>query len=151
MTRTALALALSVLFLVAGCSDDAEGPAGPGGGGSTTELGRVLDEAGEFDEFQETYEETEAVEFEETSGNDQYYCTRKTVSLTEGYSDFPQFDPNARVIFPGNLLQGNTLDLATPSGIPVERGPGTVVITLVNGAASASRQLDVVSLGSVYD
>jgi len=151
MTRTALALALSVLFLVAGCSDDAEGPAGPGGGGSTTELGRVLDEAGEFDEFQETYEETEAVEFEETSGNDQYYCTRKTVSLTEGYSDFPQFDPNARIVFPGNLLQGNTLDDATPSEIPVDRGPGTYVITLINGTNTSTVDVDEVSLGSAVD
>lgn len=111
----------------------------------------VLKNAGSFEEFEESYTESEAVEFEESSENDQYFCTRKTVSLTEGYSDYPQFDPNTQVIFPGNLLQGNTLDFATPSSIPVERGPGTVVITLVNGAASASRQLDVVSLGSVYD
>ncbi len=111
----------------------------------------ILISAGSFEDFEETYTESEAVEFEESSGNDQYFCTRKTVSLTEGYSDYPQFDPNTQVIFPGNLLQGNTLDLATPSGIPVDRGPGTVVITLVNGAASASRQLEVVSLGSVYD
>ncbi|MCA1747936.1 MAG: hypothetical protein LC655_09580, partial [Bacteroidales bacterium] len=114
-------------------------------------LDEILKSAGSFEDFEDTYTETEAVEFEESSENDQYFCTRKTVSLTEGYSDYPQFDPNTQVIFPGNLLQGNTLDFATPSGIPVDRGPGTVVITLVNGAASASRQLDVVSLGSVYD
>jgi len=63
----------------------------------------------------------------------------------------PILDPNTQVIFPGNLLQGNTLNNATPSGIPVERGPGTVVITLVNGASSASRELDVVGLSNVYD
>jgi hypothetical protein len=96
-------------------------------------------------------DESEPEEFPGGSGDDQYFCTRKTVSITEGYSDYPQFDPNSQVIFPGNLLQGNTLNDATPSGIPVERGPGTVVITLVNGANSASRRLGQVGLGSVYD
>ena len=134
------ALAGALLISLSSCEKQIEGG-----------LEEVLKSAGSFEEFEESYTESEAVEFEESSGNDQYYCTRKTVSLTEGYSDYPQFDPNTQVIFPGNLLQGNTLDFATPSGIPVERGPGTVVITLVNGAASASRQLDVVSLGSVYD
>jgi hypothetical protein len=111
----------------------------------------IINNAGSFEEFEESYSESEPEELEEYSGNDLYFCTRKTVSLTQGYSDYPQFDPNTQVIFPGNLLQGNTLGNATPSAIPVERGPGTVVITLVNGAASASRQLDVVGLGSVYD
>lgn len=143
------ALALALLFGLIGCSgDDGAGPAGPGGSGSATELGRIIEEAGDFEPFEEEYTETEAVEFEDTSGNDQYYCTRKTVSLTEGYSDFPQFDPNARIIFPGNLLQGNTLDNATPSEIPVDRGPGTFVITLLNGTTTSSVDVDEVSLSS---
>ena len=111
----------------------------------------ILEGAGSFEDFTESYSETDPVESEEYSGNELYFCTRKTVSLTRGYSDYPQFDPNTQVIFPGNLLQGNTLSNATPSSIPVERGPGKIVITLVNGASSASRQLDVVGLGSVYD
>jgi hypothetical protein len=139
-SRITIAIAGSLLISISSCEKKIE-----------EGLAGVLESAGSFENFEETYTESEAVEFEESSENDQYFCTRKTVSLTEGYSDYPQFDPNTQVIFPGNLLQGNTLDLATPSGIPVERGPGTVVITLVNGAASASRQLDVVSLGSVYD
>jgi len=139
-SRLIIAIAGSLLISISSCEKKIE-----------EGLAGVLENAGSFEDFEETYTESEAVEFEESSENDQYFCTRKTVILTEGYSDYPQFDPNTQVIFPGNLLQGNTLDLATPSGIPVERGPGTVVITLVNGAASASRQLDVVSLGSVYD
>lgn len=152
MNAKSLILGLSALFLftLTACSND-DPVAPPGGGTSSTELGQILDDAGAFADFQESYAETDPVEFEETVGADPYYCTRRTVSLTEGYSDFPQFDPNSQVIFPGNLLQGNTLDDATPSGIPVDRGPGTVVITLVNGADSASRRLDEVGLGSVYD
>jgi len=119
--------------------------------GSAATLGNVIEEAGDFEPVDDSYSESEPEEFEETSGGELYFCTRKTVSLTESYSDYPQFDPNTQVIFPGNLLQGNTLNNATPSSIPVERGPGTVVITLVNGASSASRELDVVGLGNVYD
>ncbi|MEM7416995.1 MAG: thiol-activated cytolysin family protein [Gemmatimonadota bacterium] len=117
----------------------------------TAAMAALLNNAGAFEEIASSMTETDPVEFEEQSGNDNYFCTRKTVSLTEGYSDYPQFDPNTQIIFPGNLLQGNTLDNATPSDIPVDRGPGTVVITLVNGASSASRDLDKVRLSSVYD
>ncbi|TVQ83599.1 MAG: hypothetical protein EA393_15430 [Bacteroidetes bacterium] len=144
---TMLAITSAILILFGGCEkdDDAKNQEDRG------VLAEILMNAGSFEDFDDFYNETEPEEFEEYSENDLYFCTRTTVSLTQGYSNFPQFDPNTQVIFPGNLLQGNTLDNATPSGIPVERGPGTVVITLVNGAASASRQLDVVGLGSVYD
>jgi hypothetical protein len=139
---------LAFLTLVACASED---PGGTGPEVETDDPAQVLLSAGAFEEVEEAFSETEPEEFEESSGGEQYFCTRQTVSLTRGYSDYPQFDPNTQVIFPGNLLQGNTLDNATPSGIPVARGPGTVVITLVNGASSASRQLDEVSLSSVYD
>jgi len=135
-------LVAMLLFLLISCEKD---PA------AEVDFSEILSSSGSFEDFEESYSESEPEEFEELSGNDQYFCTRKTVSLTQGYSDFPQFDPNTQVIFPGNLLQGNTLGNATPSAIPVDRGPGTVVITLVNGAATASRQLAEVNLGSVYD
>lgn len=136
-----------MLVMFSSCSDKVTS-------GDPTEngdLADIINSAGSFGEFEDSYSETEPEEFEEYSGNDLYFCTRQTVNLTKGYSDYPQFDPNTQVVFPGNLLQGNTLDNATPSGIPIDRGPGTVVITLVNGASSASRQLDQVGLGSVYD
>ena len=133
-------LFLFSLFLIS-CEQDMESFA----------LGDVIEDAGAFEQEDDSYSESEPEEFEETSGGDLYFCTRKTVNITESYSDYPQFDPNTQVIFPGNLLQGNTLNNATPSSIPVERGPGTVVITLVNGASSASRDLDAVRLGNVYD
>lgn len=142
-----LLIIFSLIFTIASCTDNGTSSDPQEAG----DLAGILNNAGSFDDFEDSYQESEPEEFEEMSGNDQYYCTRKTVNLTEGYSDYPQFDPNTQVIFPGNLLQGNTLDNATPSGIPVDRGSGTIVINLVNGANSASRQLDKVGLGSVYD
>lgn len=143
-----------VLALAYGCgSDDGPGVTDPDVPDVPEEqsLAQILSDAGSFEDIQEVIEEGEPEEFETTSESTDYFCTRRRVSLTRGFSDYPQFDPNSQVVFPGNLLQGNTLDFATPSGIPVERGPGTIVITLVNGASSASRDLDQVGLGSVFD
>jgi hypothetical protein len=142
-----LLIIAAAMLLFSACSETGTSTEPP----ETEDLTALLNEAGAFEDFEETYEESESEEFEVMSGNDQFFCTRKMVNLTEGYSDYPQFDPNSQVIFPGNLLQGNTLDNATPSGIPVDRGPGTIVINLVNGASSASRQLEKVGLGSVFD
>jgi len=143
-----LLLLISASLLIFSACSETGTPTEPSENGDLTAL---LNEAGAFEDFEESYEESEPEEFEVVSDGEQFFCTRKTVNLTNGYSDYPQFDPNSQVIFPGNLLQGNTLDNATPSGIPVDRGPGTIVITLVNGASSASRQLEEVGLGSVFD
>ena len=86
---------------------------------SKVDLGEIINDAGSFEEPADNYSESEPEEFEENSGNDLYFCTRKTVSLTQGYSDYPQFDPNTQVIFPGNLLQGNTLNNAAFDGSQV--------------------------------
>ena len=145
-----LFLVLLAVFLPAcGSSDSPTGPGGGGGGSSATELAQVLAAAPDFQDVVPSLQETEAEEFD--GGDPQYFCTRKTVDLVEGYSDYPQFDPNSQVIFPGNLLQGNTLDDATPSGIPIDRGPGRIVMTLVNGASDVTRDLDAVGLGSVFN
>lgn len=150
LKRLTLLMTLALTLVACSSDDDPAAPGGGGGGSGTGELAKVLDDAGAFQEFETSYNETETEEFD--GGNDQYFCTRKQVDLTEGYSTFPQFDPNSQVIFPGNLLQGNTLDNATPSGIPVSRGPGRIVMTLVNGnTGSVTRELPEVGLGAVYD
>jgi len=139
-------LALLLALMGVWACDNSTGPddSGGGDGDSPSELGKILQDAGSFEEVVDEYNETQAEEYD--GGNEQYYCTRKTVDLTQGYSNFAQFDPNTQVIFPGNLLQGDTLDDATPTGIPVARGPGRVVMTLVNGSSSVTRDLDEVGL-----
>lgn len=146
-------LILILASFVAACGEgDPAAPGGDGGPGSPPgELSAILASAGAFEDVVPSYSETDPEEFTGGSGTEQYFCTRQTVDLVEGYSDYPQFDPNSQIIFPGNLLQGATLNQATPTSIPVARGGGRIVITLVNGASSASRELPVVGLGSVYD
>ncbi len=85
----------------------------------------------------------------ETQNNEQYFCTTKHYSVVKTPDDFPTFDPLADVIYPGNLLQGNSLANATPNPIPAKRAGGTIVMTILNGSPAASETIPVVDLGHV--
>ena len=143
-----LNLVYVLLLLLAACSSGDDGPTDPGGSETFDD---VIATGGVF----ETVEEDSTLVSEETTadvvGNETFLCTTRRISITEGPSEFPQFDPNASVIYPGNLLQGATLVNATPSPIPVRRGGGRIVMALVNGSESVSREIAEVSLGSIFD
>jgi thiol-activated cytolysin len=55
---------------------------------------------------------------------ERWICTTSTVSVLDGNGQFPLFNTNADVIYPGNMLQGKSLSNATPSPIVVERAGG---------------------------
>jgi thiol-activated cytolysin len=61
-------------------------------------------------------------------------CTSNTWDVLQGNQDFPLYDPNVSVVYPGSLLQGASLNNGTPDVIAVKRGPGTVSIDIVNGS-----------------
>ena len=63
-------------------------------------------------------------------------CTNSTWSVTQGNQDFPLYDPNISVVYPGSLIQGASLNQATPDVIAVRRGGGTVSIDIVNGSSA---------------
>lgn len=74
--------------------------------------------------------------------NDFFVCTRKTISVLDGNPEFPLFNTNAEVIYPGNLLQGKTLSNATPSPIVVKRGGGTISYNLNIGNGDESSPIE---------
>lgn len=94
----------------------------------------VLKSGGDFENFSNykilTNTSTSSIPVDSGSWN----CTSNTYSVQQGNADFPIFDPNVSVVYPGSLLQGASLDNATPDVIAVKRGPGTVSIDLVNGS-----------------
>ncbi|HYW96211.1 MAG TPA: thiol-activated cytolysin family protein, partial [Bacteroidales bacterium] len=55
------------------------------------------------------------------------------------------------VIYPGSLLQGNSLKKATPNVIAVDRAGGTVSYDLVNGNTASSFTVDVVSKSAIQN
>lgn len=155
-----LSLLILILFL-ASCSKDDPGAApGPEGCTSDCTIADVLANANAFEDFpeQQTVEESN----EEPPYNDNYsksdddvterfICTKRTVSITDGSADFFLFNPNSSVIYPGNLLQGRTLDDATPESIPLKRGGGVISYNIIDGNLASSQPVDEISLSSVRD
>lgn len=80
-----------------------------------------------------------------------WICTTKTLSVLDGNGQYPLFNTNADVVYPGNLLQGKTLSNATPAPIVVERAGGTISYDLNNGNLSSTFTVDRVSKSSIQD
>ena len=96
----------------------------------------VLKSGGEFDEFnnQKILVNVSTTSIPVDSGN--WNCVNNTWNVTQGDLDFPLYDPNVSVVYPGSLLQGSSLNNATPDVIAVKRGKGTVSIDIVNGSGA---------------
>lgn len=80
-----------------------------------------------------------------------WICTTKTLSVLDGNGQYPLFNTNADVIYPGNLLQGKSLVNATPAPIVVERAGGTISYDLNNGNLSSTFTVDRVRKSSIQD
>ncbi|PWN06588.1 thiol-activated cytolysin family protein [Rhodohalobacter mucosus] len=80
-----------------------------------------------------------------------WICTTKTLSVLDGNGQFPLFNTNADVVYPGNLLQGKSLSNATPAPIVVERAGGTISYDLNNGNLSSTFTVDRVSKSSIQN
>ncbi len=91
---------------------------------------------------------------DEDQDGELWRCTTSTLSVgysTGGQCGFPQFNPNASVIYPGSLLQGKSLSKATPDVIAVERAGGTISIDILDGSPTSSFEVDKVTKSSITD
>ncbi len=91
------------------------------------------------------------VQQETRSDGSIWRCVSKKYSVEEANSEFPLFNPNASVIYPGNLLQGGSLKSASPSVIPVKRGGGTVSIDIIDGSDGASFTVNEVKKSTISE
>lgn len=106
------------------------------------------------EEVGEPITENEDVTRENGSGEEiteRFICTRRKVSVLDGNGEFPLFDTNADVIFPGNLLQSKTLQNATPAPIVVKRAGGTISYNLNNGNLNSSFDVEEVKKSTIQD
>lgn len=78
-------------------------------------------------------------------------CVTKTVSVLDGNGQFPLFNSNADVVYPGNLLQGKTLSDATPKPIVVGRAGGTISYDLNNGNLNSTFTVEEVRKSTIQD
>lgn len=147
--------ATSLLFLLvllgSGCKDD---PTDPMEIDDLTSFRDVVDEGGGFaDPVQERMTSDPEVYSEDRDGVI-WECTTETVSVKEGAggdSGFPLFSPNSNVIYPGNMLQGKSLDQATPDIIAVKRAGGTISTDVADGNIQSSFSVDEIKKSTVTD
>ncbi len=114
----------------------------------------VVDSAGGFDAVVNQEEVTTENEFNDVINGEFWYCTTTTYSALApggGNNGFPLFNPNASVVYPGSLLQGASLNQATPDVIPVDRAGGTVSYDLLNGNLSSSFTVEEVRKSTIGD
>ncbi len=130
---------------------------------STSALAVVVASGDPFENYPPNITESDVAGSEETKNEDydrkeeadgptveqRWVCTEKEVDITGGTHTFPLYNTNASVIWPGNLLQGKTLDNATPSDIVVKRAGGKITYNLVTGNPQATVEVDVIDQGTV--
>ena len=123
----------------------------------TEDLG--IDRALSFEEvvkvgaFEPVEEKNETVSsdstFEERGDSTVWRCKVETKSIVQAAEDFPLFNPNATVIWPGNLLQGKTLSMATPEDINLARAGGKISIDIIDGNMEPDFTVEEVSRSQI--
>ena len=87
----------------------------------------------------------DSTQSEEIINGETWICSSKTIDRVDAAGTYATFDPNSNVIWPGSLLQGNSITQATPNPIVVERAGGTVSINVINGSNNPAYTVDEVS------
>ena len=103
----------------------------------------VLEKGGVFDDPMNSSTKSVTVDTV-VNGDSLWACTTETYSVVQGMQEFPLFNPNSSVIYPGNLLQGGSLKNATPDVIVVDRAAGTFSIDILSGSWNISSTVNQV-------
>src|SRR5882672_12863228 len=79
-----------------------------------TDIPTLIDRAGEVPDPDVYHDDSSTAEHDSTINGEHWVCTVKTHHIAEAPLEFPKFDPNAEVIWPGAALQGGTISSPTP-------------------------------------
>lgn len=82
----------------------------------------------------------------------EWQCTTETLSIEDGAggnSGYATYSPNSEVIYPGNMLQGKSLQQGTPDIIAVDRAGGTISIDINDGNSNSSQSIDEITTSGV--
>ena len=112
----------------------------------------VVDLGGGFSAPTLRNETTSTTSVDSLINGERMICTVETKDImgaAGGKSGFPLFSPNAGIIFPGGLLQGNSLGESDPKVIGVKRAGGTISTDILDGNEFSSITVDEVGKGSV--
>mgnify|MGYP003870567727 CR=1 FL=1 len=112
----------------------------------------VINSGGGFEPVSESITETEPTTEEEVIEGIVWNCKTKKVTAEAaggGIGGFPSYNPNASVIYPGSLVQGESLTDATPAVISVERAGGTISTDILDGSELVSFEVDQMTKSNV--
>lgn len=124
-------LAVAGMFMMTSCRKDINPDA-------EVSYDEIIASGGEFADFGNYKTLTNTNTSSVTVDSGTWNCSYNTWSVQQGNLNFPIYDPNVSVVYPGSLLQGASLNSATPDVVAVRRGGGTVSIDLVNGSFSVA-------------
>ena len=139
---------LAAVTSISACSSDSPvnpDPVDPAEFDSVLKSGGVYEEVtpGESTEVLDVAEEFDPVD------QNVWRCTTERRSIVDATEDYATFNPNAEVIYPGSLVQGNSLAGATPEPIVVERAGGTISIDIINGSEGVTAPVDEVKRSTI--
>ena len=146
-SKTLIAFSL-LFFLTTGCKKEKIGDI------DNTTFRAVIDNGGGFPEPTESTQVTSSETYSEEVDGENWTCTTETVSVQDGAGGnggFPLFSPNSNVIYPGNMLQGNSLNQGTPDIIAIERAGGKISTDVVDGNIQSTFEVNSVTKSEVTD
>lgn len=144
INRIHILFAVFSLLLFFSCKETPEGP-----DPNPTTFAEVIATGGSFETFTEVADSTVLDSAVSETNGERWSCVTKEYDFVSGAEQYFNFNPSSEIIWPGNLLQGNSLTQATPNPIVVERGAGCVTIDLVNGSSGTQQCMDKVSNGNI--
>ena len=141
---------MAILMIVVSCKKDpippVEVPVAPTTGDA--DFKTIVQSGGNFPTPVNTTNVTTSVD--SIINNDTLWaCVTETYDIIQGLQEFPLFNPNSSVIYPGNMLQGASLLNATPDVIVVDRAGGTFSIDILSGGSNISETVTEVKKSEV--
>lgn len=119
---------------------------------NATSFEAVIEGGGGFEPVVTANEVVDTQSEDENQEGELWRCHTETYEASYGgggSNGFPQFNPNASVIYPGSLVQGKSLSKATPDVIAVERAGGTISIDILDGSPTATFEVEKVAKSTI--
>lgn len=142
------ALLFAFIILLASCKKDDDSNQNH----DLSTFSGVISSGGEVPPVIRSEEETGSIDGTDIIDGEVWNCTTTTysdMSAGGGNNGFPLFNPNASVVYPGSLIQGNSLKQATPNIIAVGRSGGTISYDLINGNLQSFFEVDEVKKSTI--
>ncbi|MEM7372439.1 MAG: thiol-activated cytolysin family protein [Bacteroidota bacterium] len=141
-----------VLMSIFGCEHDSfEEMDTPMPSPQSKTFDQIIAQGGQFESFAEKSDSTIVDSTLSDQHGEEWLCVSKEYDFVNGAEEYFNFNPSSEIIWPGNLLQGNSITESTPNPIVIDRGPGCVTIDLVNGSTGTQKCVDKVSQGNIIE